>query len=212
MQLSNFDLAVMERAGPPYLIGLDEAGRGPLAGPVTAAAAFVPPSAYSMLPDVNDSKQLSEKKRVVQLSRMRGAGVRFGFGFAAPPEVDELNIHTASMRAMARAARRLLKVLGAAPSEVLALIDGPHRIKELDIRQEPVTGGDGKSLSIAAASIFAKVLRDRWMRDLDHRWPGYGFAVHKGYGTKAHLSALSELGPSPGHRLSFAPVKAAIRT
>ena len=207
MQLLNFDLAIIERTKTPYLIGVDEAGRGPLAGPVTAAAAFIPPQAYPLLPEVNDSKRLSEKKRVAQLARMRGAGVRFGFGFAAPREVDELNIHAAALKAMAHAARRLLKALGAEPSETLALVDGPHRIKDLDVRQEPIVGGDGKSLSIAAASIFAKVVRDRWMFALDSRWPGYGFAVHKGYGTRRHLAALSVLGPSPGHRLSFAPVK-----
>ena len=205
--LLKFDLAIIKRSGPAYLIGVDEAGRGPLAGPVTAAAAFIPPSAYPFLTEVNDSKQLSEKKRVVLLARMRAAGVRFGFGFAAPREIDELNILGATFKAMALAATRLLEGLGAGPREALVLVDGPHRIKNLSLRQEAIVGGDGKSLSIAAASIFAKVVRDRWMAELDRRLPGYGFAVHKGYGTRAHMAALTALGPCPEHRRSFAPVR-----
>ena len=102
--------------------------------------------------------------------------------------------------------------LAAAPSDVLILVDGPHKIKELPFRQEAVVEGDGKSLSIAAASIFAKVIRDRWMFYLDRRWPGYGFAGHKGYGTTTHVSSLNRLGPCPEHRRSFAPVRAVMGT
>jgi len=209
VRLLNFDLAVIERARPAYLIGIDEAGRGPLAGPVSAAAAFVPPSSYPFLQEVNDSKRLSEKKRNLLLPHMLASGVRFGFGFATPREIDELNIHRAVMRAMSLAAGRLISALGAPSSGVLALVDGPHAVKGLAVGQEPVVGGDGKSLSIAAASIFAKVVRDRWMAELDRRWPAYGFAGHKGYGTAGHMAALSAFGPCPCHRMSYAPVRKA---
>ncbi len=209
--LLTFDLAIIKRSNPAYLIGVDEAGRGPLAGPVTAAAAFIPPPAYQLLKEVNDSKQLSEKKRIVLLARMRAAGVVFGFGFASPREIDELNILEATFKAMARAANRLLEGLCACPTEALVLVDGPHRIRNLSLRQEAIVGGDGKSLSIAAASIFAKVMRDRWMTGLDRLRPGYGFAVHKGYGTRAHMAALTALGPCPEHRRSFAPVRNALQ-
>ena len=183
-----------------------------MAGPVTAAAAFIPTPAYPLLTEVNDSKKLSEKKREALLSLMLASGVRFGFGFAGPREIDELNILNATFKAMVRAAGRLAKNLGASPSDVLLLVDGPHRIRNFSLPQEAVVGGDGRSLSIAAASIFAKVVRDRWMADLDRRWPGYGFAGHKGYGTEAHMAALNALGPCPEHRLSYAPVKNALKT
>ncbi|OGS06775.1 MAG: ribonuclease HII [Elusimicrobia bacterium RIFOXYA12_FULL_51_18] len=207
MPLLKFDLSIIERSGTAYLIGVDEAGRGPMAGPVTAAAAFIPPAAYPFLTEVNDSKKLSEKKRETLLVRMRASGVRFGFGFASPREIDEVNILNATFRAMSRASVRLASALGAGPSDILLLVDGPHRIRNFSFRQEAVVKGDGKSLSIAAASIFAKVVRDRWMMELDRRWPGYGFAIHKGYGTKDHMSSLDSLGPCPEHRLSFAPVR-----
>ena len=207
MPLLKFDLSIIERSGPAYLIGVDEAGRGPMAGPVTAAAAFIPPSAYPFLTEVNDSKKLSEKKREILLVRMRASGVRFGFGFASPREIDEVNILNATFRAMSRACVRLASALGAGPSDILLLVDGPHRIRNFSFRQEAVVKGDGKSLAIAAASIFAKVVRDRWMTELDRRRPGYGFAIHKGYGTKDHMSSLNLLGPCPEHRLSFAPVR-----
>ena len=181
-----------------------------MAGPVTAAAAFIPPTAYPLLAEVNDSKKLSKKNRETLLTLMRASGVRFGFGFATPREIDEVNILNATFRAMSRAAARLAAGLGAGPSDILLLVDGPHKIRNFSFPQEAVVGGDGKSLSIAAASIFAKVIRDRWMAGLDRRWPGYGFAGHKGYGTRAHMSALNALGPCPGHRLSYAPVRNAL--
>ncbi|MFA6433971.1 MAG: ribonuclease HII [Elusimicrobiales bacterium] len=210
MPLLKFDLSIAERSGPAYLIGIDEAGRGPLAGPVAAAAAYIPPAAYPYLKEVNDSKKLSEKKREALLSVMRAAGVRFGFGSASAGEIDGLNILNASFSAMRAAAGRLVRGLGAAERDILVLVDGPHKIRGLSFVQEAVVDGDAKSLSIAAASIFAKVIRDRWMLALDRRWPGYGFAGHKGYGTKAHMEFLSSLGPCPEHRRSFAPVRKAL--
>ncbi|OGR69047.1 MAG: hypothetical protein A2081_04050 [Elusimicrobia bacterium GWC2_61_19] len=211
MPLCRFDTAVLETKKPAILVGVDEAGRGPLAGPVTACAAWVPVSAHHLLsPLVNDSKKLSPLKRAKALRLMLDCGVRFGFGFAGPAEIDSVNILEATFNAMGAAVRRLLLSAGAEPRSALLLVDGPHRIKRLEgIAQEPVVDGDARSISIAAASIFAKVLRDRWMEVLDRRYPGYGLAGHKGYGTAAHMQALRLLGPSPEHRLSFSPVRAA---
>lgn len=209
MPLSRFDLTLLENRKPAFLAGVDEAGRGPLAGPVTACAAWVPLSAHGLLsPLVNDSKKLSPARRERALRLMLGSGVRFGFGFSGPGEIDRVNILEATFNAMGAAVRRLFSYTGTSPSQALVLVDGPHRIKRLEsCAQEPVVDGDARSLSIAAASIYAKVVRDRWMRVLDRRHPGYGLAGHKGYGTAAHLDALRRLGPSPQHRFSFAPVR-----
>ncbi|MDA8244483.1 MAG: ribonuclease HII [Elusimicrobia bacterium] len=211
MSLSRFDLTLLETDKPAILIGVDEAGRGPLAGPVTASAAWVPPSAHSSISDiVDDSKKLSPRKRESALLAMRAAGVRFGFGFSLPSEIDRENILEATFNAMGAAVRRLLSYTEAPAQRALLLVDGPYPIKRLDAcPQRPVVDGDAKSLSIAAASIFAKVMRDRWMTVLDSRYPGYGLALHKGYGTRAHMEALRRLGPSPEHRISFAPVRKA---
>jgi ribonuclease HII len=209
--LSSFDLALLETKKPDFLIGVDEAGRGPLAGPVTAAAAWIPAAARPLVsPLVNDSKKLSAARREKALRLMLSSGVRFGFGYALPAEIDRVNILEATFNAMSAAVRRLSFYTGAPASGSLLLVDGQHRIKRLDgWTQEPVIDGDAKSLSIAAASIFAKVLRDRWMAVLDGRHPGYGLAGHKGYGTASHLEALRRLGPCPEHRRSFAPVRGA---
>lgn len=211
MPLCRFDLEAIEKHGPAILVGVDEAGRGPLAGPVTACAAWVPQAAHPALaPLVNDSKKLSPARREKALRLMLASGVRYGFGYAPAAEIDRVNILEATFNAMGSAVRRLLAQLGASPAGALLLVDGPHRIKRVDgCRQLPVVDGDAKSISIAAASIFAKVLRDRWLEVLDLRHPGYGLGGHKGYGTAAHLEALRRLGPSPEHRLSFAPVRKA---
>lgn len=214
MPLSRFDLALLETRKPALLVGVDEAGRGPLAGPVTACAAWLPASSIPLIsPFVNDSKKLSPARRERAFRVMLDSGVRFGFGFAGPAEIDRVNILEATFNAMSAAVRRLLLYTGAEPSRALVLVDGPHRIKRLEAcLQEPVVDGDARSLSIAAASIFAKVLRDRWMAVLDRRHPGYGLAGHKGYGTALHLEALRRLGPCGEHRLSFAPVREAAET
>lgn len=211
MPLCRFDLAVLENKKPAFLVGVDEAGRGPLSGPVTACAAWVPLQAMPLIsPLVNDSKKLTAPRRERALRLMLDSGVRFGFGFAGPREIDQVNILEATFNAMGAAVRRLFVYAGAAPSAALVLVDGPYRIKRLEgCAQEPVIDGDARSLSIAAASIYAKVMRDRWLGVLDLRHPGYGFAGHKGYGTAAHLEALRRLGPCPEHRLSFAPVREA---
>lgn len=189
------------------LIGLDEAGRGPLAGPVVAAAAFIPPRAAVFLCGVDDSKKLSPRAREAALKTMIAAGVKFGFGYASSAYIDERNILEASFYAMRKAARSLLGFLCPRPRAPLFLVDGNLPVRDLGYAQVPVRGGDGKSLSIAAASVFAKVIRDNWMNILDLRHPGYGFSRHKGYGTKKHVEAIRLRGHSPEHRKTFAGVK-----
>ena len=182
------------RDGHGIVAGVDEAGRGPLAGPVVAAAVVLNTSLE--YPFVNDSKKMTpeERERAFWLIQRMAVDVRVGL--AEPGEIDRINILQASLLAMARAVGDMkVKPDG-------LLIDGPYGIP-LDIPQRPVKGGDAKSLSIGAASIVAKVYRDRLMVAFDRCYPGYGFAGHKGYGTKAHLTALAKIGPCPLHRLSF---------
>ena len=201
--LVDFDLQQARELGSSFLIGIDEAGRGPLAGPVVAAACYIPPALTAQFPEVNDSKKLTEKKREKLFERLTHTeGILYGIGFASAQEIDELNILQATFLAMRRAAEPLLKYPG-----VAALIDGPHPVAQFSLPQRPIIDGDAKSLSIAAASILAKVTRDRYLKELDTRYPGYGFAGHKGYGTAKHLAALRQLGPCPEHRRTFAPVR-----
>jgi ribonuclease HII len=178
--------------------GMDEAGRGPWAGPVVAAAVILDPD--SIPAGLNDSKKLSEAKREM-LFPLITATAQVGIGEASAAEIDALNILGATHLAMQRALH------GLAVRPDLALIDG-NRAPPLSIPCQTLVRGDGKSLSIAAASIVAKVTRDRIMRQQDARHPGYGFSSHKGYGTATHASALALLGPCPEHRRSFAPVRA----
>lgn len=185
-----------------FLIGVDEVGRGPLAGPVVACACYIPPSFAALFQDVNDSKKLTERKREEIFERLTHADILYATGFATAAEIDRLNILQATFLAMRRAAQKFTNIPGA-----VALIDGPHPAAGLSIRQKPVVDGDAKSLVIAAASIIAKVTRDRYMTTLDTLYPGYGFAGHKGYGTAKHMAALRELGPCQEHRRSFAPVR-----
>ena len=185
-----------------FVAGIDEAGRGPLAGPVSAGAVILPKGL--VIPRLNDSKKLSEKVREMIFTEMMSLpDVRWGHAFVEAEEIDELNILQATHAAMARAVAKL-------PEADYALIDG-RPVKGFPLPSEGIVKGDGKSLSIAAASIIAKVMRDRLMVDLDSKYPEYGFAKHKGYGTKAHLEALRSHGPCPLHRRSFAPVAEASR-
>ena len=200
--LTEFDKQQAIQSGANFVIGIDEAGRGPLAGPVVAAACFIPPSLVQEFQDVNDSKKLTESKRNAIFERLHTSGVIFGIGFASAREIDKLNILQATFLAMCRAAKKLEKL-----PHSLVLVDGPYPAAGLNLRQLPVIDGDAKSLAIAAASILAKVTRDRYMKQLDSLYPGYGFAGHKGYGTAKHLEALRELGPCKEHRCSFGPVR-----
>ena len=200
--LIDFDRQQAIQSGANFVIGIDEAGRGPLAGPVVAAACFIPPSLVQEFQDVNDSKKLSEAKRNAIFERLHTSGVIFGIGFASAQEIDKLNILQATFLAMRRAALKLEKL-----PHSIALIDGPYPAAGLNLRQLPVIDGDAKSLAIGAASVLAKVTRDRYMQLLDKLYPGYGFAGHKGYGTAKHMEALRELGPCKEHRRSFGPVR-----
>ena len=184
------------------LVGIDEAGRGPLAGPVVACACYIPDELAPSFADVNDSKKLTAPKREELFERLTHSEVLYGVGFATAAEIDQLNILQATFLAMRRAAQKFVRI-----PQAVALIDGPHPAAGLEMRQIPVVDGDAKSLVIAAASIIAKVTRDRYMAELDNLYPGYNFAGHKGYGTPKHLQALKELGPCKEHRLTFAPVR-----
>ena len=198
--LQDFDKKQAIRLDANFIVGIDEAGRGPLAGPVVACACFIPPAMASNFTEVNDSKKLSEKKREMLFQKLVGS-VPYGIGFASAAEIDRLNILQATFLAMRRAAYKFSNL----PDSV-ALIDGPYPAAGLNMRQTPVVDGDAKSLAIAAASIIAKVTRDHYMNILDRLYPGYGFAGHKGYGTAKHMQALRALGPCREHRRSFAPV------
>ncbi len=200
--LLDFDKQQALQQGANFIVGIDEAGRGPLAGPVVACACFIPPELAYYFEDVNDSKKLSEHKREEIFERLCKSGIAYGVGFASATEIDQLNILQATFLAMRRAAQKFISLPNA-----VALIDGPHPAAGLTLPQQPVVDGDAKSLAIAAASIIAKVTRDRYMGVLDKLYPGYGFSSHKGYGTAKHMQALRELGPCREHRRTFAPIR-----
>jgi ribonuclease HII len=180
--------------GKTPFCGVDEAGRGPLAGPVCAAAVILPENIE--IPGLNDSKKLSAKKREELYDIICGEAVSFGIAFATVEEIELLNIKGATYLAMDRAIAEL------DPVPVLALVDGNDK-NTLAIPAVKVVKGDSLCAAIAAASILAKVTRDRFMDDMDALYPEYGFAAHKGYGTKAHYAALREFGPSPIHRPTY---------
>ena len=180
--------------GYTVICGVDEAGRGPLAGPVCAAAVILPD--HLELPGLNDSKKLSDKKRRELFPLIKEQAIAYGIGLASEKEIDEINILQATYLAMERAISQLE---GKAD---LALIDG-NRATDFGLPVKTVVKGDSLSASIAAASILAKVTRDDMMEAYANDYPGYGFEIHKGYGTKAHYAALTEKGPSPIHRMTF---------
>ena len=181
-------------SGLSPLCGVDEAGRGPLAGPVCAAAVILPRGA--VIEGLNDSKKLSEKRREALYDEITAKALAYGIAFASVEEIETLNILEATFLAMNRA----IEQLSLRPA--LALIDG-NRSKGIAVPSRCVIGGDGKCADIAAASILAKVTRDRWMLQMAVRYPQYGFDRHKGYGTAAHYAAIRQYGPSPIHRMSF---------
>ena len=180
--------------GYDRICGVDEAGRGPLAGPVCAAAVILPPDVE--LPGLNDSKKRSEKKRELLFPMIQEQAVAWSVAFASVEEIEELNILRATFLAMNRA------IAGLNVKPDLALIDG-NQNREIAMPSRTVVHGDARCACIAAASILAKVSRDRLMKELAVRYPQYGFEKHKGYGTKAHYAALREYGPCPIHRRSF---------
>ena len=176
------------------ICGVDEVGRGPLAGPVFTAAVILPKDCEILY--LNDSKKLSEKKREELFLEISEKALAIGIGSCTPEEIDELNIKQATRKAMLQAVRNLELEPG------LVLVDA-ETITGLDIRQVPIIKGDAKSVSIAAASIVAKVTRDHLMEEYDKIYPMYGFASNKGYGSATHMEALRQFGPCPIHRRSF---------
>ena len=184
----------LREKGYAAICGVDEAGRGPLSGPVVAAACILP--AGCVIEGLNDSKKLTPKQRDRLFDTVREVAVAYSVGQASPEEIDELNILNATMLAMRRA------IEGLPQKADFALIDG-NCARGIELPHKTVISGDALSVSIAAASILAKVTRDRICLENDREYPEYGFAKHKGYGTKDHMDALRRLGPCPLHRRSF---------
>lgn len=193
--MSEINLWEIESESPYDLIcGVDEAGRGPLAGPVCAAAVILPKGL--VIPGLNDSKKLTDKRRRELFPIIQQEAVSFGIAFASQEEIDEINILQATFLAMRRAIDQL------DPKPDFALIDG-NRETDFGVPCKTVIKGDSLSANIAAASVLAKVTRDNWMIEAAEKYPGYGFEIHKGYGTKAHYAALEKLGPCAIHRRTF---------
>lgn len=180
------------------IAGVDEAGRGPLAGPVVAAAVILPKDCRQLI-GLRDSKQLSEQKRKEFYDRIIQEAIAYHIAVMDADKIDRVNIYEATKMAMKEALIQL------SPSPDVALVDAVH-ITDVPFRTEAIIKADDKSLSVAAASVLAKVTRDEWMKRYDKQYPMYGFLNHKGYGTKEHIRALKHYGPSPCHRMSFSPV------
>ena len=193
-RIENLKKYEKEYAQYTYICGIDEVGRGPLAGPVVAGAVILPKDCDILY--INDSKQLSEKKREELYEVIMEKAVSTGLGFVTPERIDEINILQATYEAM----RMAIGELDPVPD---LLLNDAVTIPEVTIRQVPIIKGDAKSISIAAASIIAKVTRDRLMTEYEKTYPGYGFAANKGYGSAEHIAAIRELGPTPIHRRSF---------
>ena len=193
----------IEHTKSGIVCGVDEAGRGPWAGPVVAGAAILDADTLpqDLIEQLDDSKKLKAEKREALYARLVEAGVTMGVGVASAQEIDDINILQATFKAMERA----VDDLGIKPD--FALIDGNRLPKSFPCPAEAVIKGDGLSLSIAAASIVAKVSRDRMMMELDAQYPGYGWGSNAGYGTKAHQEGLKTLGVTPEHRKSYAPIR-----
>ncbi len=193
--------AALDWPAPGLVAGVDEVGRGPLAGPVVAAAVILDPR--QRIAGLADSKLLTAARRERLFDQIMAKALCCSIAQASVEEIDRLNILQATLLAMRRAA------LGLRLAPTLVLVDG-NRLPVLPMRAEAVVGGDARVESISAASILAKVQRDRWCAEVDAQWPQYGFAAHKGYGTPAHLAALREHGACEHHRRSFAPVAAVL--
>ena len=192
---------VLYRRGYHQIAGIDEAGRGPLAGPVVAAAVILPLGLPSL--DIPDSRRVSGIRRAKLYEEIHRMAVAIGVGVVGPQQIDKMNIHNATLEAMCQA------VLALDPMADFCLVDGKFIITQLPLPQRAVVSGDARVDCVAAASIIAKVTRDRLLVEMDHRYPHYGFAAHKGYPTAQHLQALETYGPCPIHRYSFAPVRLA---
>ena len=202
-----FEQAILTERGPVLIAGVDEAGRGALAGPVVAAAVILPlyqPDLLTRLALVNDSKQVTSKRRQGLVRVIQETALAYGVGRVDAAAIDRMGILPATKEAMRQA------ILSLSPPPGFILIDGNVRLKNVVLPQQALIRGDQLSLTIAAASILAKVSRDQQMIALDEQYPAYHFAQHKGYGTAQHLALLAQHGPSPLHRHSFAPLKASL--
>lgn len=186
-------------AGFRLIAGADEVGRGALAGPVVAAAVILNP--FDVPEGINDSKKLTRLQRERLEPEIKARAIAFSIARVEHFEIDQINIHRASLLAMHRA------IKGLNPQTDYVLIDGRHKLPDLDCPQMTIIKGDCLSASVAAGSIIAKVARDRWMREYDEQFPGYGFASHVGYNTRVHQEAIARLGPSAIHRLTFGGVQ-----
>jgi len=206
MSLISFDEEIKKIYKRRYLIGVDEAGRGPLAGPVVAGACVYFRTDADFIPQINDSKKLSSKKRDEIFKKIISSSMlRVSFSYSSNYEIDRLNILNATIAAMKKAVIKLMEYTGFDEKDVLVIVDGNKKITDLNLMQIPIVKGDLKSLSIATASIFAKVIRDRWMNVIDILYPYYQFKKHKGYPTKLHMELIKKHGLSPYHRRSFSP-------
>lgn len=213
MQTTTFEKErTIASLGEVFPIGVDEAGRGPLCGPVVAAAVcykdrsfVVPPELEKEFDLIRDSKKLSEKQRE-KVFALIGEHFHVGIGIVHAETIDRVNILQATFLAMKTAVSDLFRHMPKARGKEYLLIDGNQLLPSFSGAQEALVGGDGISKSIAAASIIAKVTRDRMIVEYDREYPQYGFAHHKGYGTKEHMDALRKYGPTPIHRMSFKPV------
>lgn len=185
----------LRKKGFKYICGIDEAGRGPLAGPVVVASVIMPEN--SMIEGVNDSKKVSEKKREKLYDLILDKAISYGIGIVGQDEIDEINILNATKKGLTMSLQELTQ------KPDLIIVDALSKINTLGIPYESIIKGDAKCYSISAASIIAKVTRDRIMREWDKIYPQYGFATHKGYGTSSHIKAIIENGPCPIHRKTF---------
>jgi len=204
MPTIELELQIQEEFGPLLIAGIDEAGRGAIAGPVVASAVILPldqPDKLELLNDVNDSKQVSPKRREELFEIITSTAIATGVAAVSAPQIDELGIIPANAMAMTAA----VKMLNPLPE--FLLIDGRMRLRKLPIHQKSIIRGDGLSLSIAAASILAKVTRDRIMVEMNASYPDYSFSRHKGYCTPGHQAEVAKVGPCPIHRYSFAPIR-----
>jgi ribonuclease HII len=207
MPTLELESAIRKESGLTHIAGIDEAGRGAIAGPVFAAAVLLPldePEKLQKLSDVDDSKRLSAKKREELYQQIVANALAFGIGSASAEEIDHLGIIPANHRAMEMALSQLN------PAAHFLLLDGREQLRSVNLPQRSVVRGDSLSLSIAAASILAKVSRDRHMISLDGRYPGYNFGQHKGYCTAGHVTSLASQGPCEVHRHSFRPIRQSI--
>lgn len=202
-ELVKFDESLSEQVDK-IIVGVDEVGRGAWAGPIFAAAAYIPEEAREHLWDVNDSKKFEEWQREELFKKIKKLKVQFAIGWATTQEVDKLNVLNATFKAMRDAIERLRRALGVPKERMLILVDGNVKIRDLEgYEQITIVKGDATSLTIATASIVAKVLRDRTMRQLAKRHPGYQFELHKGYVTPIHKRMVQKLGLTELHRKSF---------